>query len=217
MKKKFIPIIVALILLVGGVAAYLTHFRNSEIEECTLREEEDNLIYRWSSEKRVFIGDDISSLKKGKDYVTCKSQVKKMSKYAKNYYLKHEIQDNIVMKSYVCFNVTKKLAENNPGMTAGEYCLDGGDDGTAYQENVSVLTETFKNINGIERCRSDYNGYEDYYSFDCNAWGEVDLRAGTHTNGNVFSHDLYAGCYVSPDGSSICKIFDRHPDGIFGD
>ena len=118
-------------------SAYNTYFDNSGIGECNR-----STIYRWSR-NHVYIGDNISLLTLGTDYVTDKSQVINMDARASKYFLKHEITNNIVTKSFICFNITPELAAANPGLTVGEYCIDGAPGNTTYEANKEILLSAF--------------------------------------------------------------------------
>ena len=166
--------------------AYNTYFDNSGIGECDI-----DSIYRWSENNELHIGDDISSLIEGTDYVIDKSQVTSLNSNASKYFLKHDIYNSKVYNSYVCFNITSQMATTNTGMTQGEYCLVGGDGGTAYTTNKSILTTAF----GSTKCTDSSTGY------DCSVSG---LLAGSVADGYVYAAGDNHGCDVNSSGASLC-------------
>lgn len=67
----------------------------------------------------------------------------------KDVYLKHEVDNNVVQSSFVCF-----IKNNN------EYCLQGGDEGDSYETNKSTLIEAY---DGDEAQPYQVSNKNDYY------------------------------------------------------
>lgn len=99
----------------------------------------------------------------------------------KNYFLKHNISSSgTVESSEVCYILNNTL-----------YCLKGGDGGTAYSENTSVLQNSF----GQSNCSvSSYDVY-------CSASG---LDASADRDGSVGAGDASSSCGVHEGGVSFC-------------
>ena len=154
-----------------------------------------NSIYRWSISS-LYIGDSISSLTPGTDYVTDKSQVTNMNAKASKYFLQHDISNNEVTNSYVCFVVTSAMATANPGMVAGEYCLEGGDSGAAFTDNMNKIKTAFDYAGHSSRCGGNQTSY-----FSCGVSG---LNAYARSYGSVFASGDDGTCYVYNDGDSNC-------------
>ena len=57
-----------------------------------------------------------------------------------NFYLKHVIQDGVILESYVGFIVTPEIVQDNPGMRAGTYEVRGLD---TYDENYNCKSEYY--------------------------------------------------------------------------
>ena len=166
--------------------AYNTYFGSSNNTTCTSKE-----IYRFAT-RNLAIGDNISSLTIGTDYVTDKSQVTSMGTNASRYYLKHKVTNNIVTKSYVCFNVTAAMVTTYGGMTAGEYCLEGGVGTTAYTRNRNTLTKAF----GPSHCIDFTNTY------NCSV---SELQSNADNTGYVIAALGTNYCDVHADGDSDCN------------
>jgi hypothetical protein len=126
----------------------------------------------------------------GRDGVTCEagSWTEGVGTYTedytalnKNFFLKHNISsEGTVESSEVCY-----ILNNN------EYCLKGGDGGTAYSENTSKLQNSF----GQANCSVDSS------RVNCSASG---LDAHAYSNGDVNAVDDSSTCYVNAFGHSRC-------------
>ncbi|MBR2708508.1 MAG: hypothetical protein IKE90_03635, partial [Bacilli bacterium] len=108
----------------------------------------------------------------------------------KTYYLKHDVVDDIITASYVCF------VYNN-----SEHCMKGGDGGASFAANTQMIKDfqTFNNLGDY-----DFNGNGCYFNSDnsyCNGGGlEVhinDGRVDVKASSSVW-------CVVDIDGSSYC-------------
>ena len=165
--------------------AYNTYFGSSNNTTCNSKN-----IYRFAT-SNLAIGDNISSLTSGTDYVTDKSQLTNMNTNASRYYIKHKVTNNVITNSYVCFNVTSAMVTANAGMTAGEYCLEGGVGNTAYTTNRNILTKAF----GPTHCTDFTNTY------NCSVSGLQSNAAET-------------GYVIAANGSNHCDV---HADNYGSD
>ena len=106
-------------------------------------------------------------------------------------YLKHEVSNNIITASYVCF-----IADNT------EHCMQGGKDSnnqSYYQSNVGVLQGVqnwFTSNSGS--CDIDASGNSSY----CNGAGFDYVNANSFGNVNAIASGLY--CSVGSIGGSGC-------------
>lgn len=99
----------------------------------------------------------------------------------KNFFLKHNISsEGTVESSEVCYILNSTL-----------YCLKGGDGGTAYSENTSILQNSF----GQSNCSVNSS------SVGCSVSG---LDAGARQSGRVFAGDGSSTCRVDYYGNSGC-------------
>lgn len=110
MKKKIILSIFCVICLFGMTGC------DGLISENNHNFSGTGIIYR-NTEDNLKIGDSIKDI----DYTTDATELNGRT------YLKHEVEDFVITKNYVCF-VTDK-----------EYCLEGSE--TAYDSNVNILRE----------------------------------------------------------------------------
>ncbi len=115
------------------------------------------------------------------------------STLGKTYYLKHDVVDDIITNSYVCF------VYNN-----AEHCMKGADDGASFETNTQTIRDyqTFYNLpdNDIPGCSfdPDYGGSICYNGdfFQVESW----------TDGSVDVYGLSSEyCTVNNDGSSWCN------------
>ena len=104
------------------------------------------------------------------------------------YYLKYTINGDEITKRYVCF-----IAYNT------EHCMQGGDGGAAYQDNVLVLqgVQSWFTSNGGS-CSINASG--DSSSCDGAGFGGV----GENSAGRVNAYDGDGTCFVSSYGYSYC-------------
>ncbi len=106
----------------------------------------------------------------------------------KAYYLKHDVVDNIITASYVCF------------VTDTEHCLRGGDGGASYTANVGVLQEQqtwFTSHSGS--CSLNPSGSISY----CNGGPFASAHADSDDYVSVIDTDE-AICCVDNGGNSYC-------------
>ena len=108
----------------------------------------------------------------------------------KTYYLKHDVEEDIITASYVCF------VYNN-----AEHCMKGADGGASYSANQQIIKDfqTFNNLpdNGNPGC----NFYSSH-SF-CNGGGFYQVNA--ESDGSVDVYGSWSGyCNVNDDGYSDC-------------
>ena len=108
----------------------------------------------------------------------------------KTYYLKHDVVEDEIINSYVCF------VYNN-----GEHCMKGGDGGTAFAANTQIIKDF-----------QAFNNLPDNANPGCNWNSSGSLCKGGGFGGVSASSDGYVGvydssserCYVSADGGSVC-------------
>ena len=155
--------------------------------------------YRTLPYKVVYIGDNVS------EGVTLFDSVSEAKNAFSNrpFYLKHEIENDIVKESYVCFE-----KEGNTYCLQGQHTYQSGAPGncksefydsennkclsTYYESNKQILKEAFGESNCTQNSSSLY----------CGAGG---LYADAYEYGNVRAGDGSANCYVSSYGSSYCR------------
>ncbi|MBR3229856.1 MAG: hypothetical protein IKF91_03410, partial [Bacilli bacterium] len=105
----------------------------------------------------------------------------------KTYYLKHDVVDDIITASYVCF------------VTDTEHCMQGGNP-SFYSANVGVLQTQESWFNSHEGgCSLNSSGS---YS-RCGGGGFDYVNAGS--DGYATADVGSSHCGVGPDGSSICS------------
>ena len=115
------------------------------------------------------------------------------------YYLKHEVENDIVVESSVEFIITPEMVQANPGMRAGKYTLIG--DSTNYSDNVTVLNTAFgENTNYCDEAYFWTSGY------NCVAgtFSAFALEDGRVYAGHNFNESNDRGCYVYDSGASYC-------------
>ena len=128
-------------------------------------------VYRWSSDE-LFTGDNIAGTETTIDPTAINQKC----------YLKHDVVDNKIIASYVCF------------ITDTEHCMKGGDNGAAYEENKTILqTQELWFANNGGSCENHY----------CSG-GEFTNVYPTST-GTVRASNSSIDCSVSNDGYSSCK------------
>ena len=141
-------------------------------------------IYRWSTTS-VNNGDSIGGVG---EYTTDASTLNK------NYYLKHDVVDDIITASYVCF------VYNN-----AEHCMKGADNGDSYATNTQMIRDyqTFYNLGDYDSSTNiGCNWRSDYSICYGGGFGEVD--AGSDGFVYVTGSDSES-CYVDDIGYSYCE------------
>ena len=145
------------------------------VQEGTAVTPTNNVVYRWTTDT-LNIGDSIEGIETTIDPSTLRG-----------YYLKHEIEDNKITASYVCF------------VTDSEHCMQGGN-AEYYETNKAFLQsyDSWLTSNGGSCDFSDF-------SSECHLSGFGDMSA--YSNGGVFVGDPirpYASCSIDSDGDSYC-------------
>jgi len=151
-------------------------------------------VYRWTEDK-LTIGDSIEGIETTTDPSTL----------VYNYYLKHDVENNLITASYVCF------------VTDSEYCLKGGD-ASYYQNNLEILRASeswFNNNEGwcsFDNLNSFSGDYSGCYDGTLNEYGHklsvsIDKTSRYRIHVELFSdgssyENLY--CEVSNDNVSSC-------------
>ena len=95
----------------------------------------------------------------------------------KNYYLKHDVEEDIITASYVCF------VYNN-----AEHCMKGGDGGASFAANTQTIKD-FQSFNNLPD-NANPGCYFNFGNSRCSGGGFYHISAGS------------AGGYVSVNGSS---------------
>ena len=118
----------------------------------------------------------------------------------KSVYLKQVLNaSDEIEESYACF-------ERN----STEYCIKGGDYGTAFLANAKFIYDAFEGVN----CSGDNNlpaTYDSSYnpnptsSFYCRG-SDVYARADSDGNVRAYEGDFYYRCGVTSVGSSFCEF-----------
>ena len=149
-------------------------------------------IYRWNRTSLANKGSSdasnypytIANLKEGTDYV------KNATLLNKTYYLKHDVVEDEITASYVCF------VYNN-----AEHCLKGGDGGASFAANTQIIIDfqSFNNLPG--NADPGCNFYSDRSA--CYGGGFYIVESGS--GGFVRVHGSSSeSCDVYDDGSSGC-------------
>ena len=153
--------------------------------------------YRTLPNNGVYIGDNVST------GVTLFDTVAEAKAAFSNrpFYLKHELENDIVKESYVCFEKDSntyclrgfQTYDNSTGSYIPEYYDSEKEYGISpyYESNKTIL----KNAFGESNCTQNSS------SLDCSGGG---LRAIASESGYVDVYDGSAGCYVRDIGDSDC-------------
>lgn len=111
----------------------------------------------------------------------------------KNYYIKNQIVEDVVMASYVCFTFNNK-----------EHCLKGADGGYSYNDNVEILREYMEYMNlPISNYHPGCN-FSDSVS-KCYSIGLVDgyRSIEVYSNGNIIVEERDGvACRIYPNINS---------------
>ena len=114
----------------------------------------------------------------------------------KTYYLKHDVLEDEVTASYVCF------VYNN-----AEHCMKGGDNGASFEANTQTIKDyqTFYNLNTVSYPSTSNPGCNFTSSYStCNGGGFYRVLA--ESIGSVYVYGSSSEpCYVNGDGSSGCN------------
>ena len=148
-------------------------------------------IYRYLTDANSGKIQKLSSNQNIEDYLSNNSYKTEWSKDPSDFnsihYLKHEVSNNVIIASYVCF-----IVDNT------EHCMQGGDR-SYYQTNVGILQGVqswFTSNNGS--CMTDIAD-ESFYCY-----GDSVNRVEVSYNGYVSFRADGVGCYVYYNGSSYC-------------
>ena len=117
-----------------------------------------------------------------------------------NYYLKHDVVENVVTASYVCF------VYNNQ-----EHCLKGGDGGASFAANTQIIKDyqTFYNLpdkaSDIHNTDRDSGCNFDYPNSYCDS-GYFNHVIATSTGYTSVENSSYLeSCSVTSEGNSFCS------------
>ena len=112
-------------------------------------------------------------------------------------YLKHDVENDKVVASYVCY----RYAENE---ISKDICLRGVDS-SYYESNQTSLLNLqsyFNTLMGHDYVSNGYCSSKNGYTL-CDS-SHLELYA--YPNGYVYAYQPGWGCYVNNDGSSYCEI-----------
>ena len=174
--------------------AYDTYFANAENNSCNSK-----AIYRWSTTQWSYY-QNISSFTEGTDYVTNKLDLTNMNALASKSYLKYYVgSNNVISNTYICFIVSHTLAQANPGMTEGEYCIEiiNSDD-----NNYIANAKTIYNAFGTNCSTNPYISPLSQY-FECSVNGlEVRTSSAYHSWAGESNN---INCVYIDDGLTACN------------
>ena len=109
----------------------------------------------------------------------------------KTYYLKHDVADDIITASYVCF------VYNN-----AEHCMKGGDNGASFAANTQTIKD-FQTFNNLPDNANPGCYFNSSYSY-CIGGGFDQVSASS--NGSMSVHDSSSeSCLIDFDGYSKCN------------
>ena len=122
------------------------------------------------------------------DFKGIRSYTTDASTLNKTYYSKHTVVNDIITESYACL------------ITDKEYCLQGGDNGQAYETNKNIIksNEAWFNNNEVT-CR-----FSDSRSYCSNVDLQMRPRASAESNGFVQTGSDSYNCYVREDSTAYC-------------
>ena len=110
----------------------------------------------------------------------------------KNHYLKHDVVNDIITSSYVCF------VYNN-----AEHCMKGGDGGESFATNTQIIKD-FQTFNNLPTNSSNPGCRFNSGSSHCSGGGFYGL--GSDSSGNLYVNRSSGGsCYVQYNGNSYCN------------
>ena len=150
------------------------------LEEC---EEARTNNYGGYGECKEFLTDPVAG-----------AYTKNASALNKTYYLKHDVEEDIITGSYVCF------IYNN-----AEHCMKGADGGASFIQNNRIINDyqTFYNLNTVTIPSSSNLGcFLDSSVADC--YGGDFIRVYADSSGIVNVRESSKSCDVRSDGSSRC-------------
>jgi hypothetical protein len=113
----------------------------------------------------------------------------------KTYYLKHDVVDDIITNSYVCF------VYNN-----AEHCMKGADNGASFEANTQTIKDfqTFNNLNTVSNPSTSNPGCR-FTSSESYCDGGGFYRVNAVSDGRVrVDGSSSEDCYVDVDGHSYC-------------
>ena len=114
-------------------------------------------------------------------------------------FLKHKLNSNQeITESYLGFEVTEEMVQDNPGMIAGYYYLRGGDSGASFTENMNVIKTAFDYANHPDRC--DGNQTSDFHCDVSGLYAEARSDGDANANDSPYSDGGFS-CDVYNDGS----------------
>ena len=157
-------------------------------------------IYRWNTNGVLMASSEapdqglISAAGVYKTEAEVPTYSDRVTAFGKNYYLKHDVVEDVITASYVCF------VYNN-----AEHCMKGADGGVSFAANTQMIQEyqTFYNLGAYDS--NTYTGCL-FDSSNSNCYGGGFNQVTAYSSGYV---DVYGSssefCYVHYEGSSGCS------------
>ncbi|MBR2708354.1 MAG: hypothetical protein IKE90_02830 [Bacilli bacterium] len=135
---------------------------------------------------------------------SCQAREKGLKNYTedastlnKTYYLKHDIVEDVVTNSYICF------IYNNT-----EHCMKGADSGASFAQNTQIIKDfqTFNNLGAY-----NYNGGNPtgctFAASSSRCYGGGIYYMLANSTGSVYAYgSSNASCYVLQTGYSSCDV-----------
>ena len=153
-------------------------------------------IYRWSGWNPAASGEvpfSFLELKENSQYKTeteVPTYSERVTAFGKNYYLKHDVVEDVITASYVCF------VYNN-----AEHCMKGGDGGASFAANTQIIKD-FQTFNNLPEY-ADPGCYFNSALSRCRGGGFFQVDADSY---GVYVHGSSSeSCDVWNDGSSACN------------
>ena len=156
-------------------------------------------IYRWNTNTVLMASSEapdqglISAAGVYKTEAEVPTYSDRVTAFGKNFYLKHDVVEDVITASYVCF------VYNN-----SEHCMKGADGGASFAANTQMIKDyqTFYNLGAYDSNTHLGCNFNSAYS-NCNGGGfhYVDARSGDVVNVYGSSSE---SCGVDYDGISFC-------------
>ena len=128
----------------------------------------------------------------------------------KTYYLKHDVVDDIITNSYVCFVYGSKTASPEfieTGYEDKEFCMKGADGGASFAANTQMIQEyqTFYSLNNVSNPSPRDPGCY-FGSSDSRCYGGVFFLVDTDSDGTVYVYGV-SSSYVPGSSSEYCRVY----------
>ena len=153
-------------------------------------------IYRWSTtnlankDSSSNYPKTIANLTKGTDYITetdYPTYSARATALGKQYYLKHDIVNDEIINSYVCF------------VSDEEHCMKGGDSGASFATNTQIIQD-YQTYYASQNPSCTFSSSGSY----CIGGGFI--QVSSYSSGGVgVIGSSYKSCVVFSEGSSACS------------